>query len=51
VNKNLGFLAGFMDLSKAVNISLGGGLLLTLIALICSNAIILFKYVKTKEVF
>jgi len=51
VNKNLGFLAGFIDLSKAVNINLGGGLLLTLIALICSNVIIWFKYVKTKEVF
>ena len=51
VNKNLGFLAGFMDLSRAVNISLGGGLLLTLVALICLNAIIWFKYVKTKEVF
>jgi len=51
VNKNLGFLAGFIDLSKAVNISLGSGLLLTLIALICLNAIIWFKYVKAKEVF
>jgi hypothetical protein len=51
VNKNLGFLAGFIDLSKAVNINLGGGLLLTLIALICTNAIIWFKYIKTREIF